>query len=792
MDATGNRQPNRGRERTSLYALAALSAVPAAAQETLPFPATASASVAKPTLQESRHQWRKPQPHLAPGAPNILVIMLDDAGFAQSHAVGGEIHTPTLARIADTGIAYNAFHTTAVSSATRAALLTGRNHHRVASGQVAELANDWDGYAGVIPKTAATIPEVLKHYGYSTAAFGKWHNTPANQSTSMGPFERWPTGHGFDSFYGFIAGETSQYEPRLYRNTNAIEPPRDERYHLTEDLASQAVSWLQQHQAYAPQKPFFMYWTPGAVHGPHQVFQPWADKYKGKFDSGWDAYRERVFARQKQAGWIPADARLNARPAGLPAWDTLSPEERKFQARLMEVYAGFLEHADVQAGKVVDELERLGLRENTMIFYVFSDNGASSEGMQGSISELLVQNGIPSQPAEHIKVLNEQFGGLPALGTARLDNMYHAAWAQAGSTPFQGTKLMAGHFGGTRTPMALSWPKAIKADKVVRQQFHHVNDIAPTIYEAARIVPPKSVDGVVQDPFDGVSMAYTFANPKAAPQKHTQYFEFMGARGIYHDGWMASVTGPRLPWSLDLSGYLNWDSSKDQWQLYRLDRDYSQAQDLAAREPAKLAEMKALFDREARANKVYPVGGGAFVLLNPAQRQASGLTQWHFTEAVTRMPETVAPNIKSRDNLVTVTADLPGDASGVLYALGGAGGGIALYIDNGVLVYEYNALVLRRTKVRALGKLPAGPARIEVETRMAAPRRGAPAEVVLRVNGQEVGRGTVPMTVPLLFTGSETFDVATDLGSPVSMDYAGKAPFSFNGRVLSVDIKYLP
>ncbi len=461
----------------------------------------------------------------------------------------------------------------------------------------------------MIPKSAATLPEVLHHYGYRSAACGKWHNTPANQTTSMGPFDRWPTGHGFDAFYGFIAGETSQYEPRLYRNTTPIEPPQGQPYHLTEDMAQQAVGWLQQHQAYAPDKPFFMYWTPGAVHGPHHVFAEWADKYKGKFDGGWDAYRERVFARQKELGWIPADTRLNPRPAGLPAWDSLSPEEKKYQARLMEVYAGFLEHADTQAGKVVDELERLGLRDNTLIFDVFSDNGASAEGQQGSIDELPAQNGIPSQPAEHMKVLNEQFGGLAALGTKQLDSMYHAAWAQAGSAPFQGTKLMAGYFGGTRVPLAISWPKSIKPDAAVRGQFHHVNDVAPTIYQVLGIVPPKVVDGVRQDPIDGVSMAYTFADAKAAPQKHTQYFEFGGSRGIYHDGWMASVASPRLPWAQGFAGFVGWDPAKDTWALYKLDHDYAQAEDLAEREPAKLAAMKDLFEREAKENKVYPVVG---------------------------------------------------------------------------------------------------------------------------------------------------------------------------------------
>ncbi|MES2126359.1 MAG: arylsulfatase [Pseudomonadota bacterium] len=774
----------------ALCALAAIGAN-AGAQESLPFPPPPSASVAKPSMQESTHQWRKAPSHLPADAPNILVIMLDDAGFAQSDAVGGEIHTPTLARIAQSGIKYNAFHTTAVSSATRAALLTGRNHHRVGNGQIAELANDWDGYSGVIPKSAATIPEVLRDYGYSTAAFGKWHNTPANQTTTMGPFDRWPTGHGFESFYGFIAGETSQYEPRLYQNTTPIEPPRDPKYHLTEDMATRAVSWLQQHQAYTPNKPFFMYWTPGAVHGPHHVFAEWADKYKGKFDSGWDAYRERVFARQKEMGWIPKDTRLNPRPAGLPAWDSLSAEEKQYQARLMEVYAGFLEHADTQAGKVVDELERLGLRENTLIFYVFSDNGASSEGLQGSIDELLAQNGIPSKAADHIKVLNEQLGGLAAIGTAKTDNMYNAAWAQASSAPFQGTKLMAGYFGGTRTPMAVSWPKKIKPDAAARTQFHHVNDIAPTIYELLSIAPPKVVDGVKQDPFDGVPMGYSFNNAKAAPQKHTQYFEFMGSRGIYHDGWMASVAGPRLPWTPGWGGFIGWNPAKDAWALYKLDTDYSQFDDLAAKEPKKLAEMKALFDREAVANKVNPVGGGAFVLLNPTQRQSSGLSEWHFTGAITRMPEPVAPNIKARNNLVTVALDAPANASGVLYALGGAGGGLSLYVENGYLVYEYNALLLHRFKVRATEKLPAGPVQVQVETTLAGPKPGSPAKVVLRVNGKEVGSGMVGLTVPFLFTASETLDVGTDLGSPVSLDYAARAPFAFNGRIMAVDVKYL-
>src|ERR1700712_3292597 len=468
--------------------------------QTLPFPNPPTASAAGRTLASSTHRWRKKASPLRADAPNVVIIMLDDVGFAHADTVGGAIHTPTLSRIADTGVRYNAFHTTAICSATRASLLTGRNPHRVESGTITEFASDFDGYTGEIPKSAATIPEVLKHYGYATAAFGKWHNTPALQTSAAGPFDRWPTGCGFDHFYGFIAAETSQYQPSLYRNTTPIEAPNDPAYHLSEDLAAQATGWLREQHALTPDKPFFMYWAPGAVHGPHQVFSDWSDKYKGKFDAGWDAYREEAFKRQVAMGWIPAASQLTPRPDTLAAWESLPQEERAYQARLMEVFAGFLEHADVQAGKVIDELERLGLRDNTLIFYVLSDNGASSEGAGGTINEMLTLNGVPMPFAQQMKILEEQYGGLPALGGPKVANMYHAGWAWAGESPFQGTKLVAGYFGGTRVPMAVSWPKGIEADDQVRGQFHHVNDIAPTIYELIGIPAPDSVDGVAQDP----------------------------------------------------------------------------------------------------------------------------------------------------------------------------------------------------------------------------------------------------------------------------------------------------
>jgi arylsulfatase A-like enzyme len=735
-------------------------------------------------------EWRRTPPRLQ-NPPNIVIIMLDDAGFAQPDTYGGEIHTPTLSRIASTGISYNAFHTTGMCSPTRAALLTGRNHHRVGNGQIAEFANDWDGYTGIIPKTSATVAEVLRYYGYNTAAFGKWHNTPIDAMTSMGPFDRWPTGHGFDYFYGFIGAETSQWEPRLYENTNAIEPPHhDPTYHLTTDLATRAVDWIQKHQIYAANEPFFLYWAPGAVHGPHHIFREYADKYKGKFDDGWDAYRARIFARQKVMGWIPQDAKLTPRPDTLPAWDSLSPEEKKFQVRLMEVFAGFMEHVDTQAGRIIDELQKEGIRDNTLIFYVFSDNGASAEGVQGTISELLAQNAIPTTFEQQIKALNE-LGGLDALGGPKTDNMYHAAWAWASGSPFPGTKLVAGYFGGTRTPLAISWPKSIKPDKTPRPQFHHVNDIVPTIYDVLSITPPRIVDGFQQDPIDGVSMKYTFADAIAPGRKKAQYFEIMGSRGVYHDGWMGSVFGPRIPWLFGGGpGLVNWNPDKDVWSIYNLTDDYSQSTDLAAKMPDKAQELKDWFSIEAATNKVFPVGGGLFIPLNPSMMKASTQTEWSFPAGIVRTPETVAPNLKSRNNIATVDADFPANASGVLYAVGGMSGGLTLYVDKGILCYEYNTLEIWRTKIRARQPLPGGRNKVEVETVMSSLKRAAPADIILRVNGKEVARGTVPVTVPALFTATETFDVGTDLGSPVSLDYSERAPFSFNGKIHEVHVKY--
>ena len=743
-----------------------------------------------PTMQESVHKWREAPSHLPADAPNILIVMLDDAGFGQPSAFGGEIQTPTMARLAKEGISYNAFHTTAMCSPTRAALMTGRNHNRVGFGQIAELANDWDGYTGVIPKSSATIAEVLGDYGYASAAFGKDHNTPVDQLAN-GPYDRTPTGRGFDYFYGFIAGETSQWEPALWENNNPISPPHVENYedyHLTEDMADKAITWMNRHLAMNPDRPFLMWWTPGAVHGPHHVASKWADKYKGKFDDGWDAYQKRVFERQKEIGWIPANTTRAPRPEGMPAWESLSKEERAFQARLMEVYAGFLEHTDIQVGRLIDALDERGIRDNTMVIYILSDNGASAEGMDGSVAELNAQNGIPSTVEEHMAVA-EQLGGLEAIGGPKMDNMYHSAWAWAGDSPFRYTKLIAGDWGGTRTPMVISRPKRIKPDMTPRPQFTHVNDVVPTIYEILDIQAPKVVDGHKQDPIDGTSFVYSFDSATTPEQKKTQYFDVMGSRGIYHKGWMANTFGPRTPWVPGMIDISKWDPMKDTWELFDTRKDYSLMHDLAADNPDKLEKLKALFMEVAEENKVLPIGGGLFTPFNPQEQKRSTNTEWTLFEGMTRIPESQAPNVRNGNLRVEIEAEVPEGVNGVIFAMGGYAGGVSLYAVDGTLYYEYSALLLKRDKIE-VGKLPSGEVQIRLEMRTPL-ERAAPAQLKFWINGKEAGEGAVQRTVPLTFTASETFDVGMDTCSPVADGYFDKAPFKFEGKLKRLYFKNL-
>ncbi|CRI67781.1 Sulfatase [Thiocapsa sp. KS1] len=771
--------------------LGSLLAVPARGQEVLPFPPTPSASTPGLTMQDSIYQKRVEPRRLAEGAPNILVILMDDVGPATPSTYGGEINTPTLDRVANMGISYNRFHSTAMCSPTRAALLTGRNHTRVGNGQIAALANDFDGFSGKIPKTSATVAEVLKNYGYNTGAWGKWHNTPEEDVTNKGPFDYWPTGHGFEYFYGFLAGEASQYEPQMVRNTTLVTEEHKPGYHLSEDIADDAIVWLREQNAYAPDKPFFMYWAPGASHGPHQITSEWADKYKGKFNDGWDSYRERVFANAKAKGWIPQDAQLTPRPASLAAWDSIPEDERPFQRRLMEVFAGFTEHADFNAGRVIAEIERQGKLDNTLIFYIWGDNGSSAEGLYGTISEQLAQNGIPTTIAQHLEALDE-LGGLDALGGPKTDNMYHAGWAWAGSTPYRSTKLVGAHFGGTRQPMAVAWPRGIKADATPRAQFHHVIDVVPTIYEATKITPPNMVNGFPQDSIDGVSMAYTFADNGAMGQRRTQFFDIMASRGIYHDGWFAGAMGPREPWVGGMpKGAKEWSPEKDQWELYNLNEDWSQANDLAGKMPDKLVEMKDLFLIESTKNKNLPIGGGLWstALMHPEDAPRSAITEWTFEGAMTRMSESAAPKLGIVDTLVSMELDLPANANGVLYAVGGFGGGLTLYVKDGVLNYEYNQFEVLRTKIQSKGKLPTGKARLEVESKLVE-KVGGPMDITLKLNGETVGQGRVPTAISLHFTTNESFDIGSDTNSPVSLAYFDHAPFAFTGTIGTTKVAY--
>ncbi len=758
----------------------------------LPFPPTPSASKAGLTMETSTYKKRVEPKRLADGAPNILVILMDDVGPGTPATYGGEINTPTLSRVANMGVSFNRFHSTAMCSPTRASLLTGRNHTFVGNGQISAIANDFDGFSGTIPKSSATVAEVLKDYGYNTGAWGKWHNTPEEQITDKGPFEYWPTGYGFEYFYGFLAGEASQYEPTLTRNTTQVTDEKPKGYHLTEDIAQDAIKWLREQNAYAPDKPFFMYWAPGASHGPHQVMKEWADKYKGKFDDGWDKYRERTFARAKAMGWIPQNAQLTPRPASMASWESIPEAEKPFQRRLMEIFAGFTEHADTNAGRVIDEIEKQGKLDNTLIFYIWGDNGSSSEGLNGTISEQLAQNGIPTTISQHIEAL-EELGGLPALGGPKTDNMFHAGWAWAGSTPYQGTKLMGAYFGGTRQPMAVAWPARIKADPTPRPQFHHVIDIAPTIYDVTKITPPRVVNGFEQDPIAGVSMVYALGDPKAKGTRTTQFFDIMASRGIYHDGWFASAPGPREPWVGGMpKGIKEWSPLTDKWELYHIDEDWSEANDLAAKEPKRLEQMKALFIEESKKNKNMPIGGGLWstAMFHPEDAPAPTLTEWSFDAPITRMPESAAPKLGKNSSLVTMEVDVPANANGVLYALAGFSGGITCYVKDGFLNYEFNLFEVQRTKVQSKTKLPVGKAKIEVESKLAA-AIGGPMDITLRVNGEVVGQGQVPRAMSLHFTSNATFDIGIDLDSPVSLDYYDQAPFAFNGSIGSTKIEYL-
>ena len=721
-----------------------------------------------------------PQVKAPAGAPNVLLILLDDVGFAASSVTGGPVAAPNLDKLASQGLLYDNFHVNALCSPTRAALLSGRNNHQVGFGTVAEAATGYPGYNTIWPRSAASIAEVLKDNGYSTAAFGKWHNTPYWQVGPAGPFDQWPTGLGFEYYYGFMAGFDSQWEPRLYRNTVPVEPwgkPADG-YHLTTDLTNDAIHWLHQHDAVASDKPFFLYFATGATHEPHHVPKVWIDKYKGKFNQGWDRLREEIFARQKARGIIPASAELSSRPAELPAWDSLPSDEKRLLAHQAEVYAGFLAQTDYEVGRLLDAVRAEGKADNTLILYIVGDNGASAEGSpQGHDAHDV--NGKPRSIADRSAIAGQ-------LGDDLYLNHYSAAWAWGLDTPFQWTKQVASHLGGTTDPLIAVWPKRITEHGVVRTQFEHVTDIAPTIYAAAGITPPDTVNGVKQIPLVGTSLLPTFTDANAPSQHGVQYFEMVGNRGIYKDGWWA---GSRhlLPWE---SFGVKWETTPvgdHPWELYHLAEDYSQTHDLAAKNPDKLKEMVALFDEEAKKYKVYPIAPH----YGPQPSIAGTRTHFEYRGDVVRVTQQQLPHLRFRPFTLTATVEAPeGGGNGVVVADGGHLAGIVMYLQDGKPVFESTAFGNIAGRIVAPQPLGAGHNEISAtitpdekptgDAILAAliNNKPEPATVELKVNGATVATGKIANLTSIY---DETLDIGRDLGSPVSPAYA--APASYTGKI---------
>jgi arylsulfatase A-like enzyme len=704
------------------------------------------------------------------GAPNVLIVLLDDVGFGASSAFGGPCAAPTAERLAAGGLKYTRFHTTALCSPTRQALLTGRNHHSVGMGGITEMATSAPGYSSVRPNTAAPLAETLKLNGYATAQFGKCHEVPVWETSPMGPFRQWPTGSGFEHFYGFIGGETNQWAPAIYEETVPVEPdrPPEEGYHFTDDLTDHAIDWVRQQRALMRDKPFFAYFAPGATHAPHHVPAEWADRYRGRFDQGWDALREEMFARQKDLGVIPSDAELTARPAEIPAWDDMPDELKPVLARQMEVYAGFLEHTDHHVGRLIDALSDLEILEDTLVYYIVGDNGASAEGtINGTFNELLPLNG-----ATGIETPEFLAARIDKLGSPESYNHYSVGWAHAMDAPYQWTKQVASHWGGTRNGTIVHWPNGFSARGGIRSQFTHVIDVAPTILEAAGVPEPLSVHGVQQMPLQGTSMAYSFDDEGAEERHELQYFEMFVNRGIYHRGWTA-VTRHSTPWEM---GVELRPIEEDVWELYAPD-DWTQARDLAAEQPDKLRELQRLFLIEAVKYDVLPLDDRRVERLNPdlagRPQLVRGDSQLLFG-GMRRLTENSVVVLKNKSHAVTAQVVVPPDgARGVIIAQGGAFGGWSLYAKDGRPTYCYNLFGLRRFKVEGDGDGALAPGDHQVRMEFAYDGGGLAkgGTVSLYVDGEQVGEGRVDATEPMLFSGDETTDIGSDSATPVSDDY---------------------
>jgi arylsulfatase A-like enzyme len=718
-------------------------------------------------------------------APNVVIVLIDDIGFGTAGSFGGPIDTPALDALAQEGLRYTQFHTTAICAATRQALLTGRNHHTTNNGSIGEVATAFPGQTGVRPLSVEPVTEMLRQNGYSTAAFGKYHETPPWEVSVSGPYDRWPTSSGFDKFYGFIGGETNQWAPFLHDGTTPVEIPDDPDYHVTTDLADQAIKWMRFQQALTPDKPFFVYFAPGAVHAPHHVPQDWIDKYKGKFDGGWDKYREETLARQIELGVVPAGTKLTPKPADIKDWDALSADEKKVHARQMEAFAAFTSHTDNEVGRLVTALEDMGEMDNTLFLYIWGDNGGSAEGgLSGTFNEMIPLNGIPDSIEDQLERLDE-FGGKHAY------NHFNAGWASATNTPFQWTKQVASHYGGTRNPLVVHWPNGIKAKGEVRSQWHHVNDIAPTVMEAAGLPFPKSVNGAVQKPFEGVSLIYSFDEAKAADQHTTQYFEMFGNRAIYHDGWVAA-TKHRTPWNTSPDVSL----ADDKWELYHVAEDFSQAVDVAAEHPDKLKAMQDLFMEEAIKYNVLPLDDRSYERFNAAVAGRPDLmgdrTSLTLHEGMELIMENAFINVKNRSHFITADVEIPeGGGEGVIIAQGGRFAGWTLYMKDGKVSYEYNWFGKDRYTITSPEALPAGKATIRYEFAYEGGKEaGKGGTGTLFVNDKKIAEGKIGKTVPNIFSADETADVGVDHHTPVSEEYAQRGN-EFTGKIekVTIDLK---
>jgi arylsulfatase len=723
-----------------------------------------------------------PQPLKPPaGAPNILLVLLDDAGFGQFSVCGGGVPSPAMDKLAGQGLIYTRFHTTALCSPTRAALITGRNANSAGTGIITELATGYDGYTGIIPKSTATIAEILRQHGYATAWIGKNHNTPVYETSPLGPFDRWPNGLGFDYFYGFMAGDINQFKPDLYENRNPVERPDDPKYHLTTDLCDHTIKWIQQAEVLQPDKPWFAYLATAATHSPHQAPPEWIAKFKGKFDMGWDEYRQQTFERQKKLGVIPADSKLTPRPNGLPAWSTLSADQKKLYSRMMEVFAAYGAQVDYETGRVIDYVKTLPDADNTMIIYIMGDNGASAEGAaNGTMNEVAMFNGVVPGMADLLPLIDE-------LGSEKHFNHFPAAWAWAMNTPFQWTKQVASHLGGVRNPMIISWPAKIKDKHAIRNQFTHCTDIVPTILEATGIEEPTMVNGVAQKPMEGHSFYASLTDGNAKETTTSQYFEMFANRGMYKDGWWASSLS-FAPWEPNRSGF---DPYKAKWELYNLNTDFTQATDLAASNPDKLEEMKALWWASASKYNNLPLDWRAVerfsAELSGKPNPSAGRYHFVYPGAFSGIPEATAPDLKNRSFSITAKVTIETNNSGMIFTQGGNTGGWGFYMKDGQVYFTHNYIDFNRYTIKSTTKVSAGSHILKAEfTYLGGKEMGKNGEVILYADGKEIARGKIDKTNPFKYSLDETQDIGKDGGTPVDNNY--NPPFAFKGKIEEVII----